>query len=306
MQSGEPSRRVAVAGAATAAAAATPAAGHRVVLQPGELHRPEIAWPTLLLAAVALALWAAVAVLGAARGWPLHATLLPSVLAVYMTFPPMHEAAHGSVFRGHRRLNDVVGWLCCAPFFGIPYPAWRVLHLEHHKHTNEEELDPDHTGLTHALLSTLAVVPQYVAYVARDPRRFGDAVLLQSALLLAATALAVAAGVRYGHGDWILQFWVLPAVLGIFVNVFVLDFVAHVHLASRKDSAYGCTAVVDGWLSVGSGDSSRLLTCLLIGQNYHAMHHLYPTLPWYSYGRVWHAHKADFLRAGVPLVSIFR
>ena len=54
----------------------------------------------------------------------------------------MHDAAHGSVARS-RWLNDGVGLVASAPFLFL-YRPFRLVHLAHHRHINDEELDPDH------------------------------------------------------------------------------------------------------------------------------------------------------------------
>lgn len=41
----------------------------------------------------------------------------------------------------HRWLNEVLGRVCSVPFQGC-FPAFRHLHLEHHKYTNDPLKDP--------------------------------------------------------------------------------------------------------------------------------------------------------------------
>uniref|UniRef100_A0A7S2LX97 Fatty acid desaturase domain-containing protein n=1 Tax=Zooxanthella nutricula TaxID=1333877 RepID=A0A7S2LX97_9DINO len=282
-------------------------ATHKVTLQPGELHRPAIAWPTVLLAAVSLGLWVSVAYVGNARGWPLCATLPASALSVYMSFTPLHEATHSNISRSRRWLNEAIGWLCVVPFFCVPYPVFRWIHLQHHKHTNDPALDPDHSHLTHVLPHILSILPNYVRQIAGHRRSIGKATLVNSALYLLVNAAAVAVVLHQGLGRAMLQYWVLPAFFGILLCAFVFDYVPHhPHLVTRSESLYGCTSVVGGLLSAGSGSSTRLLTCLLFGQNYHAIHHLYPTVPFYAYGGLWRRHQGAFLRAGVPLAALLR
>jgi len=62
----------------------------------------------------------------------------------YLAFTPMHDACHGSV-ASHpslRFLNNAVGTACGA-LFPLPFAAFKRMHLLHHKHTNDEHLDPD-------------------------------------------------------------------------------------------------------------------------------------------------------------------
>ena len=105
------------------------------------LKVPEVAWPTLLLAAGAVGLWAASAV-ALHLGWlPWPLTLGLSTLAAFACFTPVHDATHRAVGRDPR-LNAVVGRMSALPLMA-PYAAFRHLHLTHHRETNDPELDPD-------------------------------------------------------------------------------------------------------------------------------------------------------------------
>mmetsp|Transcript_48384 Transcript_48384/g.128374 ORF Transcript_48384/g.128374 Transcript_48384/m.128374 type:complete len:177 (+) Transcript_48384:47-577(+) len=117
---------------------------HKVTLKPGELHRPDIAWPTVLLAVFSIMLWTSVAAIGVVREWAPYFTVPVSTAAVYMNFTPLHDAAHASVSRKYRCLNQAVGWMCSVPFLIVPFPLWTWAHLQHHKHTNDPENDPDY------------------------------------------------------------------------------------------------------------------------------------------------------------------
>ena len=48
-----------------------------------------------------------------------------------------------SISRKYRWLNYVVGRLC-AVCFGVPFKAFRYVHLQHHKYTNHPLKDPDY------------------------------------------------------------------------------------------------------------------------------------------------------------------
>jgi fatty acid desaturase len=286
---------------------ATAAKTHKVALQPGDLYRPDTAWPTLCLAAFALLFWCSVGLLGSAWALAPWATLPLSTAGVYMSFTPLHEACHRSVSRRHRWLNEAIGWACVVPFFIVPYPAFRWIHLRHHSHTNDPVLDPDHSRIENPLLNILSLLPNYVYQIACHRHSIDRSILLSSVLYLCAVVAALGAGIRLGWGSFLLQFWVLPAALGVLVCGLVFDYLPHhPHEVTRAEDLYGCTNVIDGFASVGSGSSNLLLTCLTFGQNYHAIHHLYPTVPFYAYRGLWKSHQDSFLKAGVPLVAVFR
>ena len=54
----------------------------------------------------------------------------------------------------------------------------------------------------------------------------------------------------------------------------------HPVIVSQEEDAYLATTMRVGW--------EWLLTPLLVYQNYHLIHHLYPTLPFYKMHRVWY------------------
>ncbi len=105
-----------------------------------ELACPDIAWPTLIFAAVTLTAYLSVPLLT----WR-HPTLwtvpLTSV-AIYANFTAMHEAAHRAVSAKHRWLNEALGHVTAMVVFQSPFKAFRYIHLEHHKYTNDPEKDP--------------------------------------------------------------------------------------------------------------------------------------------------------------------
>jgi len=280
---------------------------HRVSLKPEALHRPDTAWPAVLLASISITLWITVACVGTARDWAPLFTVPASTLAVYMAFTPFHEASHASVSREHRWLNQVVGWICGVPFLVVPFPVFRWIHLQHHKHTNDHEHDPDHSEQQNPLLFVAEILPSYIRHVAKNAGSFPRMTSASSVAQLCIVAVTCATGTWCGLGFQLLQYAFVPAVLGIALTGFVFDYVPHhPHKVMRREDLYGCTGVVDGMFAQGSGFSTWWLTLLLCGQNYHAIHHLYPSVPFYAYRKIWRDHQQAFLQAGVPLLCLWK
>lgn len=108
----------------------------------GEL--PPVALPTVALATFCVVAHACTIHAASTAALSHQAASALCALFTYLAFTPMHDACHGSV-ASHpslRFLNNVVGSACGA-LFPLPFAAFKRMHLLHHKHTNDESLDPD-------------------------------------------------------------------------------------------------------------------------------------------------------------------
>lgn len=128
--------------------------------------RPDIAWPTLCVFGLAILLTIFSCALGTGWIFPVIAFSYPtnasylywiistllgilcfivSTICSYTQFTVAHDAVHRSVSKKYKSLNDWVG--CIAQIWLGPTSSWNALkynHLEHHKHTNNSESDPDY------------------------------------------------------------------------------------------------------------------------------------------------------------------
>jgi fatty acid desaturase len=243
---------------------------------------PRFAWPTALLAVVAwgaqgVALWAAWT-----GRWPAAAVVAVASLSAYASFTVLHEAVHGSLCLRPRAINGVVARLAALPLMA-PGWAFRFLHLEHHRHTNDPEKDPDFwngLGPRWALPLRWAItdLAQYGFYFRHWSRR-PLAERLETVLGLGAIAAAAAWGVASGHGWALLWAWILPARIALFVLAFSFDYVVHrPHTVTAAQDRLRATRVLDVPAPV------RLL---LLGQHLHLLHHLHPGVPFYRYRAAW-------------------
>lgn len=243
------------------------------------LSAPAVAWPSLLLAAAALGAWATGLWLGASGVAPAAAAVALCALAAYVAFTPMHDASHRSLFARARWGNELVGRVVALPLWA-PFPMFRYVHLEHHKHTNEDGADPDAWsggGRRWTLpLRWLTQDLHYVGWYARAgrPRReLVDATLSFGAMLALAGGLLAA-----GYGREVLLFWVLPSRLAVGVLAFAFDWLPHrPHRVSAREDRLRATSATEG----------RLWYVLSLGQSLHLVHHLYPGVPFYRYATLW-------------------
>jgi len=125
-----------------------------------------------------------------------------------------------------------------------------------------------------------------------------EAVLVTLVILLSVSFL-LSKGCGY-------QLWIfvgLPRMITDPCLAYSFDYAPHhPHEASRAEDVYGCTAMIGGLLSPDDGVD---LTVPLIYQNYHNIHHLYPTIPFYKYPLMWRNHRKILLELGTPVGSWF-
>lgn len=260
------------------------------------LAAPRVAWPTLAVLAGALATWGTgvalvhTSALGDAPGTALAGMLLAATGA-YVAFTPMHDAAHRSVARA-RWINEVAGRLAIVPLFG-PFPAVRYVHLEHHKHTNERDADPDHwSGRGPRVLLPLRWLTQDLHYYAvylragRPRRELVETVATLAALVGIAVALAMA-----GHGRTVVLGWLVPARVAIGVLAFAFDYLPHrPHDVPARRDRFAATHVFEG----------RIKCVATLGQSLHRVHHFYPGVPFYRYAAAW---RAGYGKVSTPVSS---
>ncbi|MEQ9504477.1 MAG: fatty acid desaturase [Deltaproteobacteria bacterium] len=261
----------------------------------------ELAWPTVALFLFLVA--------GHALTWWLvlegHVPLLVGAalqtVFAYLAFTPLHEAVHGNIHGRHTkyaRLDGTIGWVSAA-LLAAPYPAFRVLHLTHHSHTNDPERDPDHWVAGNSYFAVAArcftIVPRYLAdffagrtsktKAARDGRN-------ASALFFVVLALVLGGVVALGYGVEVIALYVAPAIVASGMLAFAFDWLPH-H-PHDVQGRYVDTRIV---LFPGLG----LLT---LGQSYHTVHHLYPRVPFYRYAEAFFSLRDELEANGTPIVDL--
>ena len=121
----------------------SPSPSRHPLPDPGE-GVPPLSWPIVGIFDCALALfgtstWAAVG-----DDAPRAVTIALNAVAIFVMFTVLHDAAHYSI-SSKRWVNSAFGraaMLFVSPL--IAFPAWGFIHIEHHRHTNDDERDPDH------------------------------------------------------------------------------------------------------------------------------------------------------------------
>ncbi|MEO1234528.1 MAG: fatty acid desaturase [Myxococcota bacterium] len=206
------------------------------------------------------------------------------------SFTPLHDAVHRSLSR-HRGVNDVLGFFGAFTLLpGITARIYRYLHLEHHKHTGDVRADPDDSFVTSkglwAVLSWIGIDVIWTTFYFKNVRSRPLDEVIEFCV-----GLSIYIGLHIyflAFSPWAWEFfllWMLPQRLGIFLVVYFFAHIQHPDGILQRVHPFHGTVMIKG------GGLSR---ALLLGQNHHLIHHLYPSIPWYRYADVYTLGKHVF------------
>jgi beta-carotene hydroxylase len=254
-------------------------------------HSGMIAFPTIGLALLVFCLYIFVLFMFAS-GYlsPLTSTLLLGVLT-FASYTPMHEAVHGNVGGSNPKykwLESAVG-LLMSPLISIPFNSHKKEHLAHHAHTNSDE-DPDvhiqymFRSFKDFYRATLRVIKTHNTFVVNNLTR---------------TEIAVSIGWRllFVLGTGIIS---IPVLLfgwfsGAFLTIYLLSYLPH---KPYKDTARWKNTNIQLF-------SIRWFEELMFQQNLHAVHHLFPRVPFYNYRTVFEKLEPSMRKKETPIIGMF-
>lgn len=254
-----------------------------------ELGEGQTAWPTVALCLTALAVQAASSAAAITGVWPTPIAIAINTACAYSQFTVLHDALHRSASRVFW-LNEALGYVSTLVLCG-PYSAFRRNHLHHHAHTNDPREDPDFwvagtNGATVALRCLTMLQMHYWNYLTRLRRR--DSAYAESVATIAVILVLHAWAWRAGHFADIVLYWTVPAQLAVAALALTFDYWPHRPHTARgrfRDTAN----ILPAWLDP-----------FFLCQNLHAVHHLFPQLPWYRYREALGVVDAGLRREGVP------
>jgi len=192
-----------------------------------------------------------------------------------------HEGHHQLLFR-RPALNHLANVLLCVPLLHAP-TAYRVLHTLHHRHLGGPG-DPDHfhnyttsarlrwalhwVRLTMGMLVYMPLIPVIAFRRATVSER--RAIVLEYAAMTAVW-IAVFASLPIGT---LFAVWLGPGIVVGYVS------------AVRAVAQHALTDADDPLLASRSVTSNRLVAFLLLNENFHLEHHLFPEIPSYHLPRL--------------------
>ncbi len=254
-------------------------------------YRNHFAWRVVAETVWGFGLWATMIGLAMQGIVPYAVACLVNGWLAYLMYMTLHEATHGNVSGGRAQLrwvDDLVGSISSIPLW-FSYRSHRISHMQHHAHTNDPALDPDHfvggpfsalipkyltLSLLEIALPVLSLVPGGTRLLPRSLQRLADEDVPRSPLEIAYQrrfilgCLAVFAALSLaGYFKEAFLLWFLPAKIGVFIVLVVFAWLPHLPHAER--GRYRDTRIT---LFPGG-------TLLLRGQNHHLLHHMFPRVP---------------------------
>ena len=241
-------------------------------------HMGGFPWLIVIGAFVNLAVWLSLWPLVFMGVVPVWLGLIVATVCATLSYLPSHEAQHDIIARPGSKLywlNEAVGHLSTLPL-ALPYNVARLTHLEHHRHTNHPEFDPDiasrANGPLHAIWRSIANrQPRgngaFNAYGRTLIRLKRFDVLREAAVYRLTWFLTLFALAWSGHAIEAAALWWLPHHLAYTYIQYYLSWAPH-HPANET-SRYRTTRSFRALL----GNVASL------GMQYHIVHHLHPRIP---------------------------
>jgi len=261
---------------------------------------PSLAVPTTLIFILSLSGIIAVWYYALNGVLPLWAGAIINGLLSYWMFSIIHDASHHSL-SSNKFLNEAIG--AVGLFFLFPYApmvALRWVHNKHHIHANGP-MDPDvyeHDAKWWQVPFKWSCFDGYYIYYffkygMRVVKRHAKALIVFYTLLIIGFTTAL----YFGFGLELLMLWFIPSRIALFMIAVVFVILPHApNKVGQEEDKYMATTMRMGW--------EWLLTPLLVYQNYHLIHHLYPEIPFYKMHKAWYlkydeinAHNVSFQTA---------
>ncbi len=249
----------------------------KLELQIARKHSGMFPWEAVVWAFGNLVCWLALWPLVLLDVVPLWLGFIIATINMSLVYLPTHEAQHDIIARPGaklRWLNELVGhattWMIVTPF-----NVFRFTHLEHHKHTNHPELDPDITSnadgpwqaIWQAIKQRQPNGKRSQDYLASLQRQGRDDLVLMTILFRLGHLAILCALAWSGFALEAFFLWWLPYHIALTYLVFFLSWAPH--YPQPEQGRYRNTR---SWLSkVGNIGS--------MGMQFHIVHHLHPYIP---------------------------
>ena len=279
-----------------------PAVSSREALPDPGQHVPALALPTVGIFLAALALFV-VSTWGALhdRVSP-QLTIALNAAVCFVMFTVAHDASHYAISRT-RWVNALLGRLAMlfvAPV--IAFPAFAYIHIEHHRHSNDDENDPDtfasHGPWWQLPVRWLTMDFSYGGFYLRNLSNRPKAEVAESGVLLLASVTGIVVAIATGHFWMLAVIYLIPERIAVVLLAWWFDWLPHHGLPfTQRENRYRATRARVGM--------EWLFTPLMLSQNYHLVHHLHPSIPFYRYLSTWRRNEEAYLERDAAISTVF-
>lgn len=268
---------------------------------PGETM-PRVAWPTVGVFAGALAVLV-VSVAGYFTGTlPAVVVVALNAVASFVMFTVLHDASHHAIGRSDA-VNEIFGRLAMLFFVSYgSFPFFRYLHIEHHRNTNEGDgHDPDlwttEGPAWQRLFRWATIELHYTVFWLKRIRQRPLAEVLETLGLAVATFVALGWAIAAGYVVAAAVLYLIPQRIGLTVLAWWFDYLPHHKLKNTaRENRFQATRNRVGM--------EWLFTPLMLSQNYHLVHHLHPSIPFYAYLRAWRRNETAYMARGAAVSTV--
>lgn len=260
---------------------------------------PTLAFSCLVITMTLLGIW-----LGVAGIVPLWIAMLWNGFWMAQGYTAAHECAHRNIHGKHHHLswmNDVIGVLAFS-FTLHSYTVHCHVHRLHHAHTNNPDRDTD-VWVSDAPNLPTAIFRSFMFYFhtnyfvfkifrfVREKRKFVIRAVIETAVPFAIIIYFAA----IGYWREVLMLSVFPAIIAFALVSFFIDWIPH-HVEDKSDVIKQTliqkpSKTIRGWLF------SRAYGF----HNYHLIHHLAPSIPWYAQERTFEKTEAFLKTSGARI-----
>lgn len=261
-------------------------------------HTGDVGWPTVVLCAALVVSYASVIATYLASLLPLWAGIAINTVLSYAFYTVHHDANHKAISGRNARwkwLDATCGSIAAVPLM-LSFKGFSGAHLRHHANTNDPLKDPDALVigplwavpikwfLSVVLLSVVGALPGGNTLLERALARMRpgapeptERAKEENRLVRRYTQfglIALLASIPLGLFQPAFFLWWLPGRLAGLPLAVLFSWLPHVPFDSTE--RFHNTRIA----------TFRGSTWLLLQQDRHLIHHLYPSVPWYRYRAV--------------------
>ncbi|BBX22281.1 electron transfer protein FdxB [Mycolicibacter terrae] len=276
-------------------------AGSHALPDPGA-PVPTLAWPTVSLFTGSLVAFV-ISTLGYVQGWlPAWVTIPVNATVTFTMFTVLHDAIHYAISTV-RWVNGLFGRLAMLLIVPIlSFPSYAFIHIEHHRYANDDDNDPDawasHAPTWQAPARWALAELFYGKFLIRTIPNRPKAEVAETVFVLALSVVGLLVAIVTGYLWTLSVVFLIPQRIGMFFLAWWFDWMPHHGLeATQRSDRYQATRTRVGM--------EWLFTPLMLSQNYHLVHHLHPSVPFYRYVKTWRRNEEAYLERDAAISTVF-